>query len=138
MTKIMRILGLGSILGVLLTGCGTAPGTQSLRSDEGRVLNDWQMVFTVQPQDGRPLRHHVGYVHRRYTETDPDGIVYVLDVAHKRRGYVLPNGEAYTFEVEELELKEKKDLGNYGYENGVKNILGLSGTIDFEPVTAAN
>ncbi len=138
MMKTIRILGLGPILGVLLAGCGTAPDTQSVPSDADRVLNDWQKVFTVQPQDGRPLRHHVGYVHRQYTETDPDGIAYVLDVAYKRRGFVLATGQAYAFEVEKLDLKEKKYLGNYGYVNGVKNVLGLSGTLEFEPVAAAD
>lgn len=118
----------------LALGCGLS-GTAPPIEDEPRPLSEWKKVVQVSQEGGLTVRQHVGYLNKLYSEADPEGIVYVLDTRRTRIGFVLPTGQAYAYDIELQMVAGKRDLGNYGFDNGVKNVLGLPGsTLEYEPL----
>ena len=137
MTKTTRRLAAAYTVAALFMaiGCGTPGRTPPPIEDDVRLLNDWKMVVQVSEQEGVKVRKLVGYLNKQYSEADPEGIVYVLDDRRNRVGFVLPTGQAYAFEIELQVVAGKRDLGNFGFDNGVKNVLGLTGTtLEYQPV----
>ena len=136
MTKTTRRLATVCTVAALLMalGCGTPGSIPPPIEDDVGPLNDWKKVVQVSEQGGITVRQHVGYLNKQYSGADPEGIVFVLDVRRKRLGFVLPTGQAYAYEIERQEVADKRDLGNFGFDNGVKNVLGLTGTLEYESV----
>ena len=142
-TRTKRILSMVPIAAVFLVGCrSTGDVRSSGRSDGtdegGQVLHAWTQVVEVRGEGLSQVRQHVGYVHKRYSEDNPDGIWFVLDPAHSRRGFILPTGQVYAFEARESEVPARRALGNFAFENGVREILGVSGTLEFQPIAEAS
>ena len=136
MTKTTRRLATAYTVAALLTalGCGTPSIPPPIDKDVG-PLNDWKKVVQVSEQGGLTVRQHVGYLNKQYSEADPEGIVYVLDARRTRVGFVLSTGQAYAYEIERQTVTGKRDLGNIGFDNGVENVLGLTGTtLEYESV----
>lgn len=132
----MAILAVGLLL--MATGCSSSGNTAALAGDV-ETLNDWKKIIEVREQGVNRVRQHVGYLNRQYSEADPEGVVFVLDVRRNKLGFVLPTGRAYAFEIRRQELEDKKDLGKLGFESGVRNLLGLpvSATLEYEPIVEA-
>lgn len=132
----MAIIAVGLLL--MATGCSSSGNTAAL-TDDVETLNDWKKIIEVREQGVNRVRQHVGYLNRQYSETDPEGVVFVLDVRRNKLGFVLPTGRAYAFEIRRQELEDKKDLGKLGFESGVRNLLGLpvSATLEYEPIVEA-
>ncbi len=137
MTKTKRRFATAYTVAALLMvlGCGTPGSVPPPIEDDVTILNDWKKVVQVSEQGGLTVRQHVGYLNRQYSEADPEGISFVLDARRTRVGFVLSTGQAYAYEIERQAVVGKRDLGNFGVANGVKNVLGLTGTtLEFEPV----
>ncbi len=137
MTKTTRRLAAAYTVAALFMaiGCGTPGRIPPPIEDDVRLLNDWKMVVQVSEQEGVKVRKLVGYLNKQYSEADPEGIVYVLDDRRNRVGFVLPTGQAYAFEIELQVVTGKRDLGNFDFHNGVKKVLGLTGTtLEYQPV----
>lgn len=133
----VAVLAAGLLL--VTAGCGTSGDLATKARDDVVTLNDWQKIVEVREQGVNRVRQHVGYLNRQYSEEDPEGVVFVLDVRRNRLGFVLPTGRVYAFDVRRQELAEKKDLGDLGFQNGVRKLLGLSesATLEYEPIVEA-
>ncbi len=116
-------------------GCGTSGNSPRPSPQDEGTLNDWKKIIEVSDEGGLTVRRHVGYLNRQYTESDPEGIMFVLDARLNRLGFLLPTGQAYAYVVDRQEIKDKRDLGNLGFDNGVRNVLGITGTLEYEPVS---
>ena len=136
MTKSTRRLVAVHAVSLMAFGCGMLGSLPPPIEDDVVTRNEWKKVIQVSEQGGITVRKHVGYFNRRYTEADPGGITFVLDARRTRVGFVLPTGQAYAYEIERQTVANKRDLGNFGFDNGVKTVLGLAGTtLEYESVT---
>lgn len=95
-----------------------------------KIYHEWKKIFSVDNR-GTEGRMHVGFLDRRFSESDPDGKLFVLDRKHETRGFLLPSGRAFVFSGSN---PVARDLGNNGLENGVKKILEVPGGIEYELV----
>jgi hypothetical protein len=101
-------------------------------------FREWHRVYSVTVREKQPVRQHVGFLYRIFSEEDPQGRTFVLDRRHRNRGFLLPSGRAYLFQVEGGRLAGTEDLGNLGMDNGVKRILQAPGIVEFERVKEAS
>ena len=120
-------------------GCATASmgetSAEQLRYVPGDLLHEWSKVLST--QSARSGVTHVGFLDRRFSEQDPEGKTFVLDLRHQEKGFVLSDGRAYLFRYEGGQL-EVEDLGNAGFGNGVKKILKVAGAVEYELVTSSS
>ena len=144
-----NVLMLGGIfLGAHLAGCRSAEkGDVTDKIDiraamdvpGDKVLREWKKIFSVEQRAKDKTRTQVGFLERRFSDEDREGKFFVRDKVQDLRGFVLPEGKAFVFELRNSELTGiGRDLGNTGLENGVKRILEVPGGIEFEPVTEAS
>ncbi len=118
-----------------LVGCGSAETSSPLDRVEGtKDSHEFRKIFHRAVEGSSREQNHVGYSDRIFTDVDPDGITYVMDLKFERKGFVLPSGAAYRYEIRGDEV-DTVELGNTGFVNGVKGILGLRGQITLEVAT---
>jgi hypothetical protein len=96
-----------------------------------KIYHEWKKIFSVDNRGTEAVRTHVGFLDRRFSESDPDGKIFVLDRKHETRGFLLPSGRAFVYSGSN---PVARDLGNNGFENGVKKILEVAGGIESELV----
>ena len=99
-----------------------------------KIYHEWKKIFSVDTRTDTP-RTHVGFLDRRFSESDEDGKIFVLDRKHETRGFLLPSGRAFVYSGSN---PVARDLGNNGFENGVKKILEVNGGIEYELVTESS
>jgi hypothetical protein len=120
-------------------GCASGPEEETdprkLVEVEGeRYLHEFSRIVTVNVVDGKPVREHVGFRDRRFSEDDPEGKTFILDRLHRDRGFLLPSGKAFLLKVHNQELVDTVDLGNRGMESGIKAILGVTGKVEYDEI----
>lgn len=120
-------------------GCATASmgetSTEQLRHVSGDLFHEWSKVLSA-PSTSAPASH-VGFLDRRFSEEEPDGKTFVLGLGHRERGFVLSDGHAFLFTYQDGQLVGAEDLGNAGFDNGVKKILQVAGAVHYNLVTDA-
>ena len=137
----LRLAGC-TILAGLIGGCASESvqdekpmDLQTLRTVAGeKIYREWKKVFSVDVPGNEKARTHVGFLYRRFSDSDPEGKYVVLDVTHKEKGFLLYNGRAYVLEKGPGGVEQARDLGNTGLEGGVKKILSSPGGIEFQVV----
>ncbi|HVR74465.1 MAG TPA: hypothetical protein VMT52_09045 [Planctomycetota bacterium] len=134
---------LGFVVGAAgLSGCGSAEMTEVVEgvdiAAEANVpgstsLHHWKKILSVQAhvKDGQ---RHVGYLDHITTEEDPEGKFFVKDLKMDVRGFLLPGGKAFAYDPRSPSAETSRDLGNTGFDNGVKKILEVPGEIRYEEV----
>src|SRR5688572_26693482 len=95
-----------------------------------KIYHEWKKIYSVDSH-GSEGKTHVGFLDRRFSDSDPDGKLFVLDRKHETRGFLLPSGRAFVYSGSN---PVARDLGNNGLENGVKKILEVAGGIEYELV----
>jgi hypothetical protein len=131
-----------TILAGLVVGCASEAvddempmDLQTLRTVTGeKIYREWKKVFSVDAPGNEKARTHVGFLYRRFSDSDPEGKYVVLDRAHTEKGFLLSNGRAYVLEKGRDGVEQARDLGNTGLEGGVKKILNTPGGIELEVV----
>ena len=101
---------------------------------DGGISHEWTRVYRVEERGGTRSTLPVGFLHRRFSEDDPEGRVYVVDRLHVERGYLLPDGRTLQFQFDGDTVVGLDDLGNTGFDTGVKRLLGVAGGIEYERV----
>ena len=133
-----RRLGLSLSLPVaLVLGCtfGPEPTGEEIDlrvgGDSDPIYHTWSNVLSV---EATGQRNAVGFLDRRFSDADREGITFVLDREHREKGFFLPGGKAFRFLFDGEAPKGHEDLGHTGLESGVKQILGVTGAIAVEEV----
>lgn len=143
--SVLLALVLGTI--VYLVGCGGDPEViESLEPDisvllqpgEEKVYHEWQRVYSVVNTSEGVVQNHVGFVDRRFTVDNPEGLLFVLDRTHAIRGLILPEGRAYISEKGPDQPMRFRSLGLTGQDIGLKKILDVPGGIKLQQVEAAS
>ena len=99
-----------------------------------KIYHEWKKIYSVDSR-GTEGRTHVGFLDRRFSDADRDGKLFVLDRKHEVRGFLLPSGRAFVYSGSS---PVGRDLGNNGFENGVKKILEVAGGIEYELVSESS
>lgn len=130
-----------------LAGCGSAEKTavwgevdvaDLMKVPGERVYHEWKQIYSADIRGKTVTRKRVGYLDRVYSDEDSAGKFFVRDRKHDERGFLLPGGKAFVLEQRYRGPDVWTDLGNTGFNNGVKKILGVPGRIQFEPVPDAS
>ena len=127
-----------TLLVALLVAC-VAPDRSSAPLDEvpgQEIFNEWSKIYNFQIQGTTRVRQHVGFLHRRFSDEDPQGKQFVLDRTHDIVGYILPNGAAFAYGADRS--GEHKLLGSADRDNGIKRILKLTGQVEIERIDTTN
>jgi len=133
-----------AITALAAAGCGSNPVSNASNSvpiaeiamvpgDE--VFHEWKEIVSVETREKDAVEKKVGYLDRMFTDDDPEGKSFVKDLKHDIRGFLLPGGKAFLFDPRSSDPTSSRDLGNTGFENGVKRILNVPGDLRFRPVT---
>jgi len=111
---------------------------QALRTVPGdKIYREWKKAYSVDVPGNEKARIHVGFLYRRFSDSDPEGKYMVLDKAMTIKGFLLPSGRAYVLEKGPGGEEHARDLGNTGIEGGVKKILNAQGGIELQTVDEA-
>lgn len=129
-----------------LAGCGSATKTAVPEVDAAqlskvpgiKVYHEWNNIYSIDVRDEEVTRKRVGYLDRVYSEEDREGKSFVRDLRHDERGFLLPGGKAFLLERSHGDREVWRDLGNTGFNDGVRKILGVPGRIKLEPVSSAS
>jgi len=118
----------------------SAEDVARLQTVEGeKIYREWKKIYSVEVRGTEKVRTHVGFLEKKYSDSEPEGKYYVRDRKHDIRGFLLSEGRAYVVRgpttAEQLSVT---DLGNTGMENGVKKILDVPGGIEFDLVADAS
>jgi hypothetical protein len=103
-----------------------------------KVYHEYKAIWSVEVRGKDVSEKKVGYLDKQFTEEDPEGKFFVRDLAHDVRGFLLPEGKAFVYVPRLSDPASSRDLGNTGFENGVKKILGASGEVQFRPLDHAS
>jgi len=128
---------------VCLSGCSSAEMTEVVEGVDiaatanvpgSTPLHHWKKILSVQAhlKDGQK---HVGYLDHLTTEQDLEGKFFVKDLKMDVRGFILPGGKAFAYDPRSPSSESSRDLGNTGFDNGVKKILEVPGEIRYEEVS---
>jgi len=119
-----------TFLVALLVAC-VAPDRSSAPLDEvpgQQIYHEWSKVYNLQIRGATRVRQHVGFLHRRFSDEDPQGKHFVLDRTHEIHGYILPSGAAFAYAMDGQ--GEHKPLGSSDLDHGIKRILKLTGQVE--------
>ncbi len=123
-------------------GCGTTEESELAGLDapldstvpQDPSLQEWKEVWSVEVRGKDVNSRKVGYLVRSFTQDEPEGRYFVRDLIWDVRGFLLPEGKAFAVDSR-LSGAVPRDLGNTGFEGGVKKILKVPGEIQFRPPT---
>jgi hypothetical protein len=93
-------------------------------------FNAWRKIYSVESGGARVEKKHVGYLNHKTSEEDREGKFFVLDLKHDVRGFLLPEGKAFLYNPQ-WPTDTFRDLGNTGFQSGVKRILEVPGEVQF-------
>lgn len=127
-----------------LMGCGAPEVSESVLVEPvdtpipaDASYQSWQEVWSVEVAGKEVSSRKVGYLVKSFTEEDPAGRFLVQDLLWDTRGFLLAEGKAFVLEGQSSTAGEltSRDLGNTGFQNGVKRILKVTGEVQFRPPT---
>ena len=129
-----------------LSGCGESPDAVDeepdlnalMQTPSETVYHEWRKVYSVETREKELVRTHVGFLDKRYTLSDQEGRLFVVDRAHEDRGFILPSGRAYVIEGRKGGEKTPRNLGVCTFETAVKKILDVPGGIEAELMKEAS
>ncbi|HZN60166.1 MAG TPA: hypothetical protein VFD71_18985 [Planctomycetota bacterium] len=122
-----------------LTGCGSSQKVDTTQPEDinalahvpgAKIYQEWQEVWSIEVRGKDVQSRKVGYLERQFSDEDSEGRYFVRDLAWDIRGFLLPEGKAFIYEPRSLDKVVSRDLGNTGFENGVKKILRVTGGIE--------
>ena len=137
-------------MAALALGCGSSevvepepavsaaePAPPPAAAPDQKEHREWKEVWSVEVRGKEVSSRKVGYLVRTFTTEAPEGgNFFVHDLAWDVRGFLLPEGKAFSFDPRTQAPVEAQDLGNTGFESGVKKILKVTGEVQLRPPTA--
>ncbi len=121
-----------------LLGCGATERSESpsleapseSKAPADASFQEYKEVWSIEVRGREVNAKKVGYLVKSFTQEEPEGRYFVRDLIWDIRGFLFPEGKAFAFEPRSG-VTTPRDLGNTGFESGVKKILKVPGEVQF-------
>ncbi|MEM7234880.1 MAG: hypothetical protein AAF517_22065 [Planctomycetota bacterium] len=120
----------------LLAACNSVPDPiEAYGDDAHKPLASWQEIYVSPPGGGVSKAVHRGYLSRRHTLANREGVFVVTNLQHEEIGFVLPSGEAYMYGESVTGEREPKMVSLSGVDSGILKLLGYPGIVSLKNVS---
>ena len=145
--KLQGMLSAGCLaIAIGMSGC--SGGAQAVSDDEvdveallapstEKVYHEWKKIYLVEIESGTRTRREVGFLDRRYRESEPDGLLFVLDRKLQVKGFMLPSGKTFVNEARSGQDLKMKFIGAMNPQLAMRELLNAKGTLELEMVQEA-